>query len=459
MSRWARLLAAAVAISMIANLQYGWTMFVKPIMAATGWKLSEVQLGFTLFIALETWAMPFAGWLLGRYSTRLLVFAAGILCGVGWGALGSVHTVMGLYIGYSVAGFGASIIYCGCLTVALRCFPDRRGLAAGIIAAGFGSGAALWCPLIAHVIGAWGYRSAFAVTGLAQGLVILAAAPFLPDTAHDRGTPRSFASRSGAEFSPREMLATKHFYVLYLMMLMMGIGGLMVTAQMGPVAASLVAGSTATAALLSSNSLANGIGRIFWGSISDAMGRERTMALAFFLHAICLMSAPALGRFSQWGLVAALALVFFTWGGVYVLFPAQTADLFGGRNANANYSFLYSAKGVASILAGVVAARVYEKTTNWDALFYGTAALALCSAILAVHLMRMPRPAKVPAMVLLRRVRHGRHAMPAGQRPSHPQAEAAAHGGAAKIPTGSDAGVAAHCIQNPAPAAEGGLGG
>jgi OFA family oxalate/formate antiporter-like MFS transporter len=400
-SRWARLAAAAVAISMIANLQYGWTMFVKPIMAGTGWKLSEVQLGFTLFIAVETWAMPLAGWLVGRYSTRVLVFAAGLLCGAGWGALGHAQTVMGLYAEYSVAGFGASIIYCSCMAVALRCFPDRRGLAAGIIAAGFGSGTAMWSPLIAHAIGAFGYRTAFAITGLAQGLVILGVAPFLPRGAHGRGTRRaSPASGSqSVEFSPREMLRTEQFYILYLMMLMMGIGGLMVTAQMGPVAASLAAGSTATAALLSSNSLANGVGRIFWGSISDVLGRERTMALAFFLHAICLIGAPAVGRFSKWGLVAALGLVFFTWGGVYVLFPAQTADLFGGRNANSNYSLLYSAKGGASILAGVVAARIYERTANWDALFYGTAILAVCSALLAIRLLRMPRPRKIEGMM------------------------------------------------------------
>jgi OFA family oxalate/formate antiporter-like MFS transporter len=398
-----------MAISMIANLQYGWTMFVAPMMAATGWKLSQVQLGFTLFIAVETWAMPLAGWLLSRYNTRVLFVAAGLLCGCGWGALGRVHTVAELYTAYAIAGMGASIIYCGSMAVALRCFADCRGLAAGIIAAGFGSGTAIWGPLITHAIHTYGYRAAFVVTGFAQGLVILAMAPLLPRTAqpqswrhlHERAERRvTHRSRDdAAEFRPSEMLCTSQFYMLYVMMLMMGIGGLMVTAQMGPLAASLAAGSAATATLLSSNSLANGIGRIFWGWISDSLGREKTMALAFCLHALCLGGVPVLGRVSTGGLIAALSLVFFTWGGVYVLFPAQTADLFGGWNANANYSLLYSAKGGASILAGVVAARLYEKTANWDMLFYGSALLALCSALLAVRLLRMPRPRKAAGAI------------------------------------------------------------
>jgi MFS transporter, OFA family, oxalate/formate antiporter len=398
MNRWIRLGAAVVAMIQIANLQYAWTLFVQPIRDATGWSRPEVQWGFTIFIALETWAMPFTGWLIDRHGARLLMSAAGILCALGWAMIGTVHSLPALYFFYGLAGFGAAIVYCGSIGVALKWFPDRRGLAAGVIAAGFGSGSALFIPVVRYLLRVEDYSTAFLYTGIVQGLLIVLAAQFLGGSgiapAHVKPAKPTAARDTTHDFSSKEMLRTRHFYWLYAMMLMMGIGGLLATAQVSDVAANFGIAGTALALSVQLNPIANGTGRFFWGWVSDRLGRERTMQIAFFLQSLALVSVIALGPRSSTMFVISMAMVFFTWGEVYVLFPSASADFFGRKNASSNYSFLYSTKGMASIVAGGAAAQLFESTGSWAPAFYGSAALALTSCVMAFVLQRMPLPAK-----------------------------------------------------------------
>jgi MFS transporter, OFA family, oxalate/formate antiporter len=402
MNRWIRLIAAVIAMIMIANLQYAWALFVKPIMGATGWKLSEVQWGFTLYISFETWMMPLSGWFIDRFGPRIFMSAAAFFCGAGWAGLGYAKTLPELYLSYSLAGFGAALIYCGSISAGIKWFPDKLGLASGLIAAGFGSGAALFVPIMAYIIRVEDYRTAFLYTGIAQGILIFCAAQFLinpdpndPQIAGKKATKSRFKLRSHAEqFTSFEMLRTPQFYVLYAMMLMMGIGGLMVTAQVGSVADTLGIGKIVFTLALTINPIANGSGRIFWGWVSDHLGRERTMIIAFLLQALALVSVLRVGRNSPVGFIICLALIFFTWGEIYSIFPAILADFFGGRNASSNYSFLYSSKGVAAILAGGLAARLFEKTGSWTAVFYISAGLAFLTALMAAGLIAMPLPSK-----------------------------------------------------------------
>ena len=400
MNRWVRLSAAVVAMMMIANLQYSWTLFVHPLMGATRSKLSDVQLAFTLFIALETWSMSLSGWLIDRLGPRIFLSFAGVLCGFGWAAMGHAHTLTELYVLYSLAGFGAAMVYCGSTSVGLKWFPDRRGLAAGTIAAGFGSGAALFVSIIAYLIRVQSYRAAFLYTGVAQGLLIMCAAQFLQNP---RGGSVAAASHLAAkvkirrhteDFNSFEMLRTPQFYVLYLIMTMMGIGGLMVTAQLAPVAATMKVGMSVLTLALTLNPIANGASRLSWGWVSDHFGRERTMAVAFLLQSVSLVSVLTLGARSSAWFVVCLVMVYFTWGEIYSLFPATCADYFGSANASSNYSFLYSSKGTASIVGGWIAAILYEKTGTWNTVFYGSAALALISAALAFQMRKMPLPVK-----------------------------------------------------------------
>jgi MFS transporter, OFA family, oxalate/formate antiporter len=406
-NRWIRLSAAVFVMIFIGNLQYAWTLFVKPFTTATGWKLSEVQWGFTFFIALGTWVMPLSGILIDRVGPRAFIAFSGVLCGVGWGLLGYSRSLTEFYALYSLAGFGAAFVYCGALSIALKWFPDKRGLAAGLVTAGYGSGAAIFNPVFAYMIDTQGYQATLLNTGIAQGILIAIGGLLLrdppPGAKPVMAVEKPNVRRHHEEFNTLEMLRSPHFYILYLMMLMIVIGGLMATAQVAPVASSLGIGAAALTIALSLNPLANGGGRIFWGWVSDHIGRERTMFVAFFLQAASLVGVVALGRHSAFWFVAFLAMVFFTWGELHTLFPAVLADIFGASHSSANYSILYTTKGVAAVVSGGLAAALFEKTGAWDMAFYGSAALALCSALAALGLRMMPLPRKQTAELVAAR--------------------------------------------------------
>jgi OFA family oxalate/formate antiporter-like MFS transporter len=391
-NRWFQLVAAVIAMVMIANLQYSWTLFVNPLQQGTGWKVSDIQWAFTLFILFQTWVQPAQGWLIDRMGPRIFTTIAGVLCGIGWSSLGYVTSLPMLYTFYVMAGIGAALIYGGCMGSALKWFTERRGLAAGLIAGAFGGGTALFVPFIAWAIRTQGYQKAFLWTGLFQGVVILIVAQFMchPEkSALAAPVARSAGSGSGVgtrHFTTGEMLRTPQFYLLYAMFVMMATGGLLVTANAGPMAKTWGISAAFLTLATSFNALANGASRIFWGWVSDKTGRELAMGIAFSLQAVCLLGVLTLGRLSGVFFTVTLVLVFFTWGETFSLFPSLLGDYFGTRHATSNYGVLYSAKGVASIIGGGTAALLYESFGSWDACFYGSAALALGAAIMAFGL-------------------------------------------------------------------------
>lgn len=399
-NRWFQLVASLVAMIMIANLQYAWTLFVRPMQAGTGWKLSDIQFAFTLFILFQTWVQPLDGWLIDRLGPRGFISAAGLLCGLGWAGLGYATSLPMLYTLYCVAGIGAAFVYSGSIGSALKWFTDRRGLASGIMAAGFGGGTALFIPIISSTIQSSGYQTAFIATGLVQGLVIVVVAQVLRHPPADLARPASQAgggSQLGKRhFTTGEMLRTPQFYVMYGMFVLMATGGLLVTAHAGPIATSWGYSAAVLALAATLSPLANGASRIFWGWASDRIGRETAMVVAFALQAICLFLVVALGQRSPALFATTLVLVYFTWGEIYSLFPATAADYFGTRHATSNYAVLYTAKGAASIIGGWLAALLYEQSGSWSAGFYGSALMALVAAVMAVGLRasRAPAPAK-----------------------------------------------------------------
>jgi OFA family oxalate/formate antiporter-like MFS transporter len=390
-NRWFQLVASVIAMIMIANLQYGWTLFVKPLQAGHGWKLSDVQWAFTLFILFQTWVQPLEGWLIDRAGPRLFISAAGVLCGVGWAGLGYVTSLPMLYASYGLAGIGAAFVYSGSIGSALKWFTQKRGLASGIMTAGFGGGTALFIPVISSTIRSHGYQTAFLWSGIFQGGVIFLVAQFLRhpprDTSPVAKPAASKAARLGShQYTTGEMLRTPQFYVLYVMMVMMSTGGLLVTAQAGPMAQSWGLTLAALTLATSLSPVANGGSRVFWGWISDYLGRELTMGIAFTLQAVCLLLVVTVGRLSGALFATTLVLTYFTWGEAFSLFPATVGDYFGSRYATSNYGILYSAKGVASIIGGGLAALLYEHTGTWSAGFYGSALLALVAAVMAFGL-------------------------------------------------------------------------
>lgn len=401
MNRWARLVAAVIAMVMIGNLQYTWTLFVQPMRDGTHWKLSDLQWGFSAFIAIVTWAMPLSGWLIDKLGPRVFMTAAGVLCATGWAMIGQSTSLPMFYGWFGVAGLGTSFVYCCSIAVALKWFPDRRGLASGLIAGGYGSGAALFIPFFSSMIKSDGYASTFITTGIAMGAMIIVAGQFLkyPEPGHvfpAAQVKKAVRKHSGHDFNSAEMLRTPQFYFMYVLMLAIGIGGLMASAQVAPIAKNFKIGATAAAYAVSLSPIGNGIGRFGWGWVSDHLGREKTMFIAFLLQAAVLLAVVTVGRQSDWMFVGMMVMVFMTWGEVYVLFPAQLGDMFGPKNAASNYSFLYSTKGLASLLAGGWAAMLFEKTGTWNYAFYLAAGLALMASFGALVLLKMPSPRKHP---------------------------------------------------------------
>ena len=395
---WFQLISAVIAMVMIANLQYSWALFTLPIRDAHGWKLSEVQHAFELFIVFQTWVQPLDGWLIDRMGPRLFITAAGILCGVGWSAMGYASTPSQLYIFYVLAGIGAAFVYSSCVGSAVKWFTNRRGLAAGIIAAGFGGGTALFVPVISYLIANRGYQYTFLFTGILQGVVITIVAQFLrhpgpdfkPAPAAAKAVTR--ARRNTESFTTMQMLKSPHFYVLFVMFVGMATGGLLVTANAGALVRTWGLGAAALTAAATLSPLANGASRIFWGWLSDRTGRENAMIVAFGLQAICLVGVLTLGRTSATLFTIMMVLTFFTWGEIFSLFPATLGDYFGTKHATSNYGWLYSAKGVAAIIGVGVGTAIYERFNSWDSVFYGSAVLALVSLILAAVLKTQSLP-------------------------------------------------------------------
>jgi OFA family oxalate/formate antiporter-like MFS transporter len=411
-NRWFQLFASLIAMIMIANLQYAWTLFVKPLQTGTGWKLSEIQAAFSLFIIFQTWVQPLDGWLIDRLGPRGFISAAGLLCGVGWAGMGYATTLPSLYALYCTAGIGAAFVYSGSIGSALKWFKERRGLASGIMAAGFGGGTALFIPIIQKTIGTRGYQTAFIATGIFQGLVILIVAQFLRHPPTDAEPAAGLdARRAGGlpasvkpQFTTLEMLRTPQFYSMYAAFVLMATGFLLVTANTGPIVTSwgFTAGALTLAATLSP--VANGVSRIFWGAVSDRIGRQAAMLTAFVLNAASLFSVFVLGQLSGGWFAFTLVLVFFTGGQIYSLFPAMTADYFGTRHATSNYAVLYTAKGVASIIGGWLASLLFEQFGTWSIAINGSALMALVAAGLALGFsassapaIARSRPASVPA--------------------------------------------------------------
>jgi OFA family oxalate/formate antiporter-like MFS transporter len=401
-NRWFQLVASLIAMIMIANLQYAWTLFVNPLVTGTGWRLSDIQFAFTLFILCQTWVQPLDGWLIDRLGPRGFITAAGVLCGLGWAGMGYATSLPMLYVLYCLAGVGAAFVYSGAIGSALKWFKEQRGLASGIMAAGFGGGTALFIPVIQWMLRDSGYQQTFLVTGLFQGVVIAAVAQFLrhPAPAAAAAAPAAAGQQPAIktavekkQYTTFEVLRTPQFYVMYIAFVLMATGGLVVTANAGPMANSWgFAGMLTLAATLSP--LANGAARIFWGWASDRLGRENTMIFTFVLQALCLVGVATLGQLSGAWFAATLVAVYFTWGQIYSLFPSMSADYFGTAHATSNYAVLYTAKGVASIIGGYAAALLFERSGSWTIGFYISAAMALTAAVLAYGLRASQATAK-----------------------------------------------------------------
>lgn len=397
--RWVQLALGVLCMTMIANLQYGWTLFVNPIAAKFGWEMAAIQWAFTIFILTETWLIPFEGYLEDRLGPRPLVLVGGIMIGLSWILNSQATSLTMLYIAQAIGGIGAGCVYGTCVGNALKWFPDRRGLAAGVTAAGFGMGSALTIIPISIVIASKGYEAAFLYFGLLQGIVIILVSFLLRSPSKDQFGARVELLAARRSFAPTEMLKTPVFWIMYLMFVMMAAGGLMATAQLAPIAkdfkvadipVSLV-GITLPALTfaLSLDRVLNGVTRPFFGWVSDKIGRETTMFIAFGIEGLGLLALAHMGH-DPILFVLLTGLVFFAWGEIYSLFPATCGDTFGSKFATTNAGLLYTAKGTASLLVPF-SSLLTEATGNWHAVFYTAAGMNILAAVLALAVLRPMR--------------------------------------------------------------------
>lgn len=400
LGRWWQLSLGIICMSMIANLQYGWTLFVNPIHDMHGWSTAAIQVAFTVFVLVETWLVPIEGYLVDKIGPRFVGVIAGILVALSWVINSVADSLPLLYLGAIVGGIGAGAVYGACVGNALKWFPDRRGLAAGLTAMGFGAGSALTVLPIANMIKSQGYQATFFKFGIAQGAVVFLVSWFLraPDAhfASVRATRARGTSSSRRDQTPLEMLRSPAFWVMFLMFTLTATGGLIFTAQLTPIAKDFTIAETpvslfgltltALTFALSVNRITNGVSRPFFGWVSDHMGRENTMMLAFTLEGAAILLLAQLGRHPV-GFVLLTALVFFAYGEIYSLFPAICGDAYGRKFASANAGLLYVGKGVASLfvpLSSVIAASVF----GWRGVFVATAILNFIAALMATLLLK-----------------------------------------------------------------------
>jgi OFA family oxalate/formate antiporter-like MFS transporter len=410
--RWIQLILGIVCMAMIANLQYGWTLFVNPIADKHGWSKAAIQVAFTIFVLTETWLVPIEGYLVDRFGPRPVVMVGGILCGLGWVLNSFADSLTLLYIAAAVSGIGAGAVYGTCVGNALKWFPDRRGLAAGLTAAGFGAGSALTILPISAMIKGSGYEAAFLYFGIIQGVIVFVVSFLLTRAPANLAKSGSISTinvqQSRRDYKPSEVLRSPVFWVMYVMFVMVAAGGLMATAQLGPIAKDFHVGDVPVSIMglvlpaltfaLAIDRVLNGLTRPFFGWVSDQIGREKTMLIAFGIESIGILALYQFGH-NPVAFVILTGMVFFAWGEIYSLFPSTCADTFGSKYAASNAGLLYTAKGTASLLVPLSSV-LTAMTGNWHAVFIVGSVMNALAALMAWYVLRPMRRAEMEKAVL-----------------------------------------------------------
>src|SRR5450631_3600063 len=395
---WVQLIIGVICMACVANLQYGWTLFVNPIDAKYHWGRSAIQVAFTIFVLIETWLIPVEGYLVDRFGPRWVVLAGGVLVALAWVVNSVASSLPVLYFGAALGGIGTGCVYGTCVGNALKWFPGRRGLAAGITASGFGAGAALTIGPIRNMIESSGYEHAFLTFGLIQGGIVFVMAWLLlvppPQLANAVVKP----TQTAHGYTPVQVLQSPVFYVMYIMFVLIAAGGLTMAASMAPIAEDMKISKIpvelfgmvmpALGFALFLNRIFDGVGRPFFGWLSDQIGREYTMALAFFAGACALFTLSQSGS-NPTVFVLVTALYFGVYGEIFSLFPATQGDTFGSKYAAANAGMLYTAKGAGSLLVPVAA--YIAKDHGWSAVFTVAMTLNIIAALLALFVLKPMR--------------------------------------------------------------------
>ena len=397
-NRWLQLILGIICMASVANLQYGWTLFVLPIQHQWGWSKAEIQFAFSIFILLETWLVPFEGAIVDRIGPRWMVLAGGICTFLAWFINSHASTLGMLYLGGDVAGIAGGAVYGTCVGNALKWFPDKRGLCGGLTAAGFGAGAAITIAPIRSMIETSGYQHTFLVFAIIYGIIIVVVSNFIKaPRAKDILPAASTKVLQGADdVPPSGALRSPIFWIMYLMFFLVAAGGLMSTAQLAPIAkergiadAVVVIFGLSTPAIvaaLTAHNITNGVGRPLNGWISDHIGRANMMGISFGIEALCLAAFGFFGT-TPISFIITDALVFLFWGDIFSLFAATVGDAFGRKYVTVNYGIMYTAKGAASLLVPLGNV-LTQYTGSWHTVYAVGCGMNVVAALLGFFVLR-----------------------------------------------------------------------
>ncbi len=395
-TRWIQIVVGVICMIATANIQYAWTLFVPEIQKTFGWDRAAIQVAFTIFVLVQTWLTPIEGYFIDKYGPRVMVALGAVFIGLAWILNSQATSLMGFYVGAAVGGVGVGCIYATCINNALKWFPDRRGLAVGLTAGGYGAGSAATILPIAAMIESSGFQSTFLFFGLLQGGLAFVAAWFLrsPEKSEVKVSDKVFQTRR--DYTLKEAMSTKLFWLMFLMFICVVTGGMMAVAQLGVIAQDLGVknfkvdlGFVAMAALplaLMLDRIMNGISRPLFGWISDNIGREKTMLIAFTLEGLGIIALGYFGH-NPYAFLILSGVVFLAWGEVYSLFSALAGDAFGTKHIGKIYGVLYCAKGIGALFVPV-GNLMMEATGTWATVLYTVAAMDLFAAFLAIVALR-----------------------------------------------------------------------
>ena len=398
-NRWVQLALGLIAMMAISSPQYVWTLFVKPFQQTTGASLPQIQFTFSLLIVLQTWFSPVQGWLIEKFGVRALVTLGVALSGLGWVLSANVESLTMLYLTYGLfCGIGTGIVYVGIIGLMALWFPNRRGFAIGVVAAGYGMGAMITTFPIDTMLHESGYRATLMYFGCILGFIGMAAAIFLrkPKLDEVEAEVKNLAQIQDRDIEPFAMLKTPIFWLMFVMMTLMSTGGLMVTSNFASFASdfgvskTLIFGMAALPLALTIDRLMNGFTRPFFGWVSDHIGRENTMGLAFAFEALAILLL-IIFRENTLAFVLLSGLVLFGWGEIFSLFPSTLTDTFGSKHATTNYGLIYMAQGVGSLLGGPVAAWLHDLSGSWIPVFTIVIVFDVLTAILALLVLKRMR--------------------------------------------------------------------
>jgi len=398
-ARWVQLVLGVIAMMSISSPQYVWTLFTKSFQSTIGTTLPAIQITFSIVIVLQTWSSPLQGFLIDKFGPRLLIAFGCALSGAGWITSAYVTSLTGLYLTYGLlCGVGTGIVYVGIIGLMVRWFPDRRGFATGMVAAGYGFGAILTTFPINTMLATSGYQHTLVVFGFILGIVGALAALAMRMPRSDEKLPAAAVVTSKKNVAPAAMIRTPVFWLMFVMMTMMSTGGLMIISQFAAfstdfgVTKVVVFGLAALPFALTLDRITNGLTRPFFGWVSDRIGRENTMAIAFLMEAAAV-AAMVLLRDNVLAFVLLSGVVFFGWGEIFSLFPSTLTDTFGTKFGTTNYGVLYMAQGIGSVLGGPLAALLHDKAGSWLPVFAIIIAMDAITGILALVALKPLRKA------------------------------------------------------------------